>query len=79
MLSVSCIGWFTALLEESMVDAPTFKKRIMEMLSQEYTLEFLGDNLEEIVALLSDTKAEKIYQWVPVRPKHIKNGKRINF
>jgi len=34
------------------------------MLSQEYTLEFLGDNLEEIVALLSDTKAEKIYQWV---------------
>ena len=47
-----------------MVDVSIFKKRITEILSQEYTLEFLGDNLEEIICLLSDTKAEKIYQWV---------------
>jgi hypothetical protein len=47
-----------------MINTDDFKKRITEMLSQDYRLEFLGDNLEEIVHLLSDTKAEKIYQWV---------------
>src|SRR3989338_5614887 len=64
MLNVFCISWLTILLEVSMVDVHTFKKRIAENLTQEYTLEFLGDNLEEIICLLSDTKAEKIYQWV---------------
>ena len=47
-----------------MVNINDFKKRIKRMLSQDYQLEFLGDNLEEIAHLLSDTKAEKIYQWV---------------
>ncbi len=47
-----------------MVNTDDFKKRITEMLSPDYRLEFLGDNLEEIVHLFSDTKAEKIYQWV---------------
>ncbi len=47
-----------------MVNTEDFKKRIAELLSQDYNLEFLGENLEETVHLLSDTKAEKIYRWV---------------
>lgn len=47
-----------------MVNPEEFKKKIKGMILQEYTLEFLGSNFDEIVTLLSDTKAEKICQWL---------------
>ena len=47
-----------------MVDAQEFKKRIETTLSQEYKVEFLGNNFDEIVQLLPQTKSEKIYSWL---------------
>ncbi len=47
-----------------MVDVDIFKKEIEKNLSQEYKIEFLGTNFEKIVNLLSETKAEKIYDWI---------------
>ena len=47
-----------------MVDVNLFKTKIEKSLSQEYKVEFLGTNFEKIVNLLSETKAEKIYDWI---------------
>lgn len=47
-----------------MVDADHFKYKLKELLLQNYQIEFLGKNFDQIVALLSETKAERIYQWV---------------
>lgn len=47
-----------------MVNPSEFKQRIEESLSQDYKVEFLGKNFEQIVNLLTEHKAEKIYQWV---------------
>lgn len=47
-----------------MVDPEDFKKKIKEMISQEYRLEFLGNNFDQIVHLLTDVKVVKIYQWI---------------
>ncbi len=47
-----------------MVNPEYFKKKIEEMLSQEYSVEFLGDDFDQIVKLLTEAKADKIYQWV---------------
>ncbi len=47
-----------------MVNLVEFKKQIEESISQEYKVEFLGKNLEQIANLLTDTKAKKICQWV---------------
>ncbi len=47
-----------------MVNLEEFKKQIEASISQEYKVEFLGKNFEEIVHLLTETKAEKIYRWV---------------
>ena len=33
------------------------------VISQEYELEFLGNNFDKIVNLLSEAKAEEIYRW----------------
>ncbi len=47
-----------------MAEPREFKKRIEESLSQDYKVEFLGDNFDKIVNLLTEAKAGKIYQWV---------------
>ena len=47
-----------------MVEAQEFKKRIEDTLSQEYKIEFLGTNFDEIVSFLTEGKAEKIYFWL---------------
>lgn len=47
-----------------MAEPKEFKKRIEESLSQDYNVEFLGDNFDRIANLLTEAKAEKIYQWV---------------
>ena len=47
-----------------MVELEEFKKKIENMISQDYQVEFLGSNFDKITSLLSDTKAEKIYSWI---------------
>lgn len=47
-----------------MVDAKKFKEKIEAVVSQEYKIEFLGNNFEQIVNYLTEIKAEKIYSWV---------------
>ena len=47
-----------------MVNPEEFKKKIESVLSQSYKVEFLGKNCDQIVALLTETKAEKMYKWI---------------
>ena len=47
-----------------MVDVIEFKNKIEQLLSQEYKVEFLGKNFEKTVNLLTEVKANKIYNWI---------------
>ncbi len=47
-----------------MVNPGEFKKRIEASISQDYKVEFLGKNFDQIVALLSENRVEKIFQWI---------------
>ena len=47
-----------------MVDPTSFKKEIRKRISQEYSIEFLGDNFDDICRHISDLRAEKIYVWI---------------
>ena len=47
-----------------MVDAEKFKKKIEEIISQDYKVEFLGKNFYQVINLLSDVKTDKIYKWI---------------
>ena len=47
-----------------MVRPEDFRNKIERLVSQEYRVEFLGKNFNQIVILLTDIKAEKIYRWV---------------
>lgn len=47
-----------------MVNPDEFRKRIKSVLSQDYNVEFLGKNFDQIVQLLTETKTEKIHQWL---------------
>ena len=47
-----------------MVNPEDFKNKIELLISQDYKVEFLGKNFDQIVSLLTDTKSEKIYKWV---------------
>src|SRR3989338_6990282 len=47
-----------------MVNPQEFKKKIETIVAQEYKVEFLGKNFDQIVQLLTETKAEKIQQWL---------------
>jgi len=47
-----------------MVSPNDFKENIKKHLSQEFSLEFLGDDFDKIVSFISDTQAEKIYSWI---------------
>jgi len=46
------------------VNPEKFKKRIEKIVSQQYKIEFLGNNFNQIAELLTDKKAEKIYSWI---------------
>ena len=47
-----------------MVNPEEFQKKIEAIISQEYKVEFLGKNFNQIVNLLTEAKAESIYKWV---------------
>ncbi len=47
-----------------MVNPDEFKKKIETFISQDYQVEFLGKNFDQIVNLLTENKTEKIYQWM---------------
>ncbi len=47
-----------------MVNTEEFKKKISELISQEYKIEFLGKNFDEIVQTLTETRVEKICSWI---------------
>src|SRR3989338_3043285 len=47
-----------------MVKSEEFKKCIESKLTQDYKIEFLGNNFNQIVELLTESKAEKIYNWI---------------
>ncbi len=47
-----------------MVNAQEFKQKIESGLSQEYQIDFLGNNFNEIVTLLTEAKTDKIYSWL---------------
>ena len=47
-----------------MVDPQEFRKKVETIVAQDYKVEFLGKNFDQIVNLLTETKAEKIYAWL---------------
>ena len=47
-----------------MVEVEIFKYNVRKKLSQDYELEFLGDNFDKIVGMLSEAKSEGIYEWI---------------
>ena len=47
-----------------MVNPEEFKGKIKEIVSQQYNIEFLGNNFDQIVNFLTEIKAKKIYQWI---------------
>jgi hypothetical protein len=53
-----------------MVDPSEFKKQIKKRIIQNYTIEFLGDDFDDICRQISDTRAQRIYTWIE---KAIKN------
>ncbi len=66
-----------------MVNPDEFKEKITDTISQDYKIEFYGDDFEKTVEKISETKSEKIYAWVKqvvednIAPimKNIKNKK----
>ncbi|MFC1697009.1 hypothetical protein ACFL1H_01640 [Nanoarchaeota archaeon] len=47
-----------------MVNVDEFKSKIENQLTQEYKIGFLGKNFNEVVNLLTESRAEKIYNWI---------------
>ena len=47
-----------------MVNPTYFKSKLQNLVLQEYKIEFLGINFDQIVLLLTDSKAERICQWI---------------
>ncbi|MBI5392300.1 hypothetical protein HZA96_00385 [Candidatus Woesearchaeota archaeon] len=47
-----------------MTNPDEFKLKVQNIVLQQYKVEFLGNNFEQIVILLSDSKAERIYTWI---------------
>ena len=48
----------------NMVDSEEFKNKIESIISQDYKVEYLGKDFDQIVKNLTDIKAEKIYKWI---------------
>ena len=46
------------------VSPADFKKKVEEIISQDYKVAFLGKRFDEIVCLLTVSKADKIYSWI---------------
>ena len=46
------------------VDPKIFKNKVKEIVPQGYSFEFLGVNFDQIVNIISETKAEKIFYWL---------------
>lgn len=47
-----------------MVEPKVFRERVIDIMSQDYKIEFLGEDFDNAVGLLSETKAAKVYHWV---------------
>ncbi len=47
-----------------MVNPEEFKQRIIDIVSQEYRIDFLGTDFDKTIEKISETKAEKIFKWV---------------
>ena len=47
-----------------MADVSEFREKIAKILSQDYKVTFLGENFNQIVSLLTESKSSKIYTWV---------------
>ena len=47
-----------------MANPEEFKKEIRGIISQDYNIEFLGNNCDKIISFLTESKATKIYQWI---------------
>ena len=47
-----------------MVDPSEFKKQIKKRIIQNYTIEFLGDDFDDICGQISVTRAQRIYDWI---------------
>jgi len=47
-----------------MVKAEDFKSKIKQIIQQDYQIEFLGQDFDQIANLISENQAEKIYQWI---------------
>jgi hypothetical protein len=47
-----------------MVNPDEFKSKIEGMVSQDYKIEFLGDNFKKVAEQISEMYAEKIYSWI---------------
>jgi len=47
-----------------MVNPDIFKKQIEIILLQSFKVEYLGQNFDQIVNLLTESKSDKIYQWI---------------
>lgn len=46
------------------MNSEQFKDKVIEILSQDYKIEFLGENFNKIVSQLSETKTERIFSWI---------------
>lgn len=49
---------------QPLVEVEEFKNRIGQAIYQDYKIEFLGNDFEKIVDMLTEIKADKIYQWI---------------
>lgn len=46
------------------MNSEQFKDKVIEILSQDYKIEFLGENFNKIVSQLSETKTDRIFSWI---------------
>jgi hypothetical protein len=47
-----------------MVNPEDFKEKIADIIAQDYEIKFLGDDFDKTIDKISETKADKIYDWV---------------
>ena len=47
-----------------MVESQIFKEEIRKIVSQDYKLEFLGDDFDKIASFVSESRAKSIYSWI---------------
>ena len=47
-----------------MVNPDEFKKEIKNRVLQNFSIEFLGDDFDDICKKISDPRAKKIYDWI---------------